>query len=170
VVVIGKKSGIDGMYIWRINRLRQQLAKNGLSQKQAFYYFLATSILSGLLYEIVANGPASEVKLVDLLDTVMYLGFTIGGIVWCYKQNGGAAGTDFLERIVPIGWVMFWRLVSLVIPFFVIVGAIDWYQTGNLGRPGSEMAILIVIMNSLFGGMWWRMGVHMRWVAEHAAP
>jgi len=158
------------MYIWRIDRLRQQLAKRGLNQKQAFYYFLATSILSGLLYELVANGPSSEVKLVDLVDAVMYLGFTIGGIVWCYKQNGGADGSDFLNRIVPIGWVMFWRLVSVVIPFFVIVGAIDWYQTGHLGRPGSEMPILVVIMNCLFGGMWWRMGVHMKWVAERAAP
>jgi len=157
------------MYVWRINPLRHQLAKSGLNQKQAFQYYLATSILSAVLFELVATGPSSEPTVADLLDTVLYLGFTIGGIIWCYKQNGAADGTDFLNRIVPIGWVMFWRLVSLVIPFFVIVGAIDWYQTGNLGRPGSELPILILIMNGLFGGMWWRMGVHMKWVADCAA-
>ena len=155
------------MYLLQIRKLRQQLADNGLSQRQAFNYFLATSILSALLYEVVANGPPSEPNPVDLLDAAMYLGFTIGGIIWCYRQNGGADGSEFLNRIVPIGWVMFWRLVALVIPFFVIVGAIDWYRTGELGRPGSEMTILILIMNGLFGGMWWRMGVHMKWVADN---
>jgi hypothetical protein len=30
------------------------------------------------------------------------------------------------------------------------------------------MAILIVIMNCLFGGMYWRMGVDMKWVADRA--
>ena len=119
-----------------------------------------------MLYEIVANGPSSEANPVDLLDAGMYFTFTIGGIIWCYRQNGGANGQDFLRRIVPIAWVMFWRLVGLVIPFFIIVGAIDYLQTGKFGRPGSETAILIIIMNGLFGGMYWRMGVHMKWVAD----
>jgi hypothetical protein len=73
-----------------------------------------------------------------------------------------------LRRIVPIGWVMFWRMVGLVILFFIIVGAVDWYQTGKFGRPGSETAILIIIMNCLFGGIYWRMGVHMKWVADRS--
>ena len=156
------------MYIWQIKQLRDQLAGDGLSEQQAFRYYLATAIFSAVLYEIVANGPPSEPKPVDLLDAAMYFTFTIGGIIWCYRQNGGADGRDFLRRIVPIGWVMFWRLVGVVIPFFIIVGAIDWYQTGKFGRPGSEMAILIIIMNCLFGGMYWRMGVHMKWVADRA--
>ncbi|MGI9328682.1 MAG: hypothetical protein ACR2PZ_25935 [Pseudomonadales bacterium] len=156
------------MYWWHIRNLRQQLAQDGLSESHAFRYYLATAILSALLYEAVANGPPSETKAVDILDASLYLGFTIGGTVWCYRQNGGAAGRDFLIRIVPIAWVMFWRLMSVVIPFFIIVGAVDWYQTGNLGRPGSEMTLLVIIMNGLFGGMWWRMGVHMKWVVEHA--
>lgn len=154
------------MYFWQINKLRQQLASEGLSEQQAFYYYLATAILSAVLYEIVANGPPSEASSADLLDAMMYFAFTIGGVAWCYRQNGGAEGTDFLTRIVPVAWVMFWRLVACVIPFFVIVGVIDWYQTGHLGRPGSEMPVLIIIMNGLFAGMWWRMGVHMNWVAE----
>ena len=157
------------MYIWRIDRLRRDLAVSGLNQAQSFRYFLATSILGALLYEMVANGPASDPNPIDILDGAMYLGFMIAGIIWCYRQNGGADGADFLQRIVPIGWVMLWRLVSLVIPFFIVVGAIEWFQTGNLGRPGSETTILIIMMNSLYVAMWWRMGVHMRWVAEHTA-
>jgi hypothetical protein len=155
------------MYLWKIGRLREQLAGDGLTSRQAFHYYLATAMLSAVLYEIVANGPSSEPSSADILDAVMYFAFTIGGIVWCYRQNGGPAGNDFLDRIVPVAWVMFWRLVACVIPFFLIVGLVDWYQTGHIGRPGSEMPLLIVVMNGLFGGMWWRMGVHMKWIADN---
>jgi hypothetical protein len=154
------------VYIWRINPLREQLASDGLSQKQAFQYYLATTILGCLLYEMSSNGPGSEFTAEAALDLVLYLGFNIGGIIWCYRQNGGADGNHFLDRIVPIGWVMFWRLASIVIPFFALLGAIDWYQNGSIGRPGSDVAFLIIFMNVLYGGMWWRMGVHMQWVAE----
>lgn len=154
------------MYFWQIRKLRAQLASEGLSEKQAFYYYLATAILSALLYEVVANGPPSEPQAIDLLDAAMYFGFTIGGIAWCYQQNDGASGKDFLVRIVPIAWVMLWRLVAVVIPFFIVVGLVDYLETGKLGRPGSEITILIIIMNCLFGGMWWRMGAHMKWIAD----
>ena len=156
------------MYFWQIRKLREQLATSGLSSRQAFSYYLATAILGALLYEAVANGPSSEASPVDVLDAVLYFSCLIGGIIWSYRQNGGADGIDFLDRLVPIAWVMFWRLVAVVIPFFVVVGAIDWYRTGNLGRPGSEIAILILFMNGLYGWMWWRIGVHMRWIADRS--
>ncbi len=96
------------MYIWRIKRLRQQLAIEGLSEKRAFYYYLGTAIVGALIYEAIANGPPSGAgpAPTDYLDGILYLAFTIGGIIWCYLQNGGAIGSDFLKRIVPIGWVM----------------------------------------------------------------
>ncbi len=154
------------MYIWRITPLREQLAKEGLSAKQAFRYYLAMTILGCLLYEGASFGPGSEFNAEVALDASLYLAFNIGGIIWCFLQNGGANGSQFLDRIVPIGWVMFWRLASIVLPFFALLGAISWFQTGTVGRPGSDMALLIIIMNLLYGGMWWRMGVHMGWVAE----
>ena len=155
------------MYIWRIRPLREQLATEGMPDRKAFHYYLATSILSAMIYEAAANGPPSEFKPVDVLDLVMYFGFTIGGIVWCYRQNGGADGREFLNRVVPIGWVMWWRLVSLVIPLWVALGVAEYIETGQIGRPGAEMTFLVMLMNILFGGMWWRMGVHMKWVKEN---
>jgi hypothetical protein len=155
------------MYIWRIKPLRQQLASDGLSQKQAFQYYLWTTLLGCLLYEMAGFGAGAEFSATVVLDASMYFGFNIAGIIWCYRQNGGAEGSEFLARIVPVGWVMFWRLASIVIPFFILLGVIDYVRTGSLGRPGSDMALLIILMNALYGGMWWRMGVHMKWIAEH---
>ena len=156
------------MYIWRIDPLRKQLANEGLTQKEAFRYYIAAALLNSVLFEVVANGPPSELKLVDLLDTLLYFSFVTGGVIWCYRSNGGAEGKEFLTRIVPIAWVMWWRLVSIVIPFWTLLGVVDYIRTGELGRPGAEMAVLIIIMNCLYAGMWWRMGVHMKWVATNA--
>jgi len=47
------------MYILRIVKLRQRLAGQGLSEKHALFYYLATAILSALTYEAVANSPGS---------------------------------------------------------------------------------------------------------------
>lgn len=155
------------MYILGINKLRQQLASDAVDEKQAFHYYLATAILSGLTYEAVANSPASGGAMlpVDYLDGVLDLVFTVAGISWCYLQNGGAKGDDFLQRIVPIGWVMLWRaLLFGLLPFTILVGFLNWNATGSYGRPESETVIEIVIHNGIFLVMFWRMGAHMHWV------
>lgn len=157
------------MYFWQIKKLRAKLAGEGLSQRQEFFYYLAGAFLVAALYEIVANGPGTEQKAVDLLDAGMYFGFKLGGVVWCYTQNGGADGRDFLARMVPIALVMFLRLVSLVIPLFIALGVYHYIQTGQMGRPGSETPALVFMMNCLYGAMWWRSGVHMKWVADNAS-
>ncbi len=155
------------MYILGIMKLRQHLARGAFDEKQAFYYYLATAILSGLTYEAVANSPGSGgvIHGVDFLDGGLDLLFTIGGITWCYLQNGGADGDDFLQRIVPIGWVMLWRaLLFGLLPFTILVGFLNWNATGSFGRPETETVSEIIIHNGIFLIMFWRMGVHMNWV------
>ena len=157
------------MFTLQIKKLREQLATEGLGAKHAFQYYLATAILGALTYELVANGPGSggEMLPVDYLDGGLDFVFTIGGIIWCYVQNGGAAGRDFLSRIVPIGWVMFWRtLLFGMVPFTILIGFLNWYNTGNYGRPESETIIEIIIHNAIWLGMYWRMGVHMKWIGN----
>jgi hypothetical protein len=132
------------MYIWQIKRLRQQLAIEGLVEKEAFYYYLGTAIIGALIYEAIANGPptgaGAEPAATDYLDGILYVGFTIGGIIWCYLQNGGATGSDFLKRIVPIGWVMSWRYFALVIIFTAGLAAIRWQLRRNR-TPGSRIGL-----------------------------
>ena len=158
------------MYIWQIKPLRQQLVTEGLSQKQAYHYYLATLVFNALLFEAVSLNPAgSDFQPIALLDTSLYLLCVIGGVIWCFRQNGGASGKDFLPRLISISWVMFWRLTSLVTPFFALVGVISYVETGVFGRPGADMAIMMIVMNALYAGMWWRIGAHMHWVAKNSA-
>ena len=170
---LSRKNGGSAMYIWQIKRLRQQLAIEDLVEKEAFYYYLGTAIIGALIYEAIANGPptgaGAEPAATDYLDGILYVGFTIGGIIWCYLQNGGATGSDFLKRIVPIGWVMSWRYFALVIIFTAGLAAIRWQLTGETGRPEVESVWDVVVMNSLIMWLFWRMGIHMKWVADNTA-
>ena len=131
-----------------------------------------TAIIGALIYEAIANGPptgaGAEPAATDYLDGILYVGFTIGGIIWCYLQNGGATGSDFLKRIVPIGWVMSWRYFALVIIFTAGLAAIRWQLTGETGRPEVESVWDVVVMNSLIMWLFWRMGIHMKWVADNS--
>jgi len=154
------------MYFWQIRRLREDLAAGVVSERHAFYYYLGTALLGALLYEAVANGPPSEGSAGDVLDGAMYIGSVVVGLVRRYRQNGGAAGREFLQRIVPVAWVMWWRLVAVAAVFFVAVGVYQWLTTGTPGR--TEAPAVVILMNLLYLGMYWRTGVHMRWVADHA--
>ena len=160
------------MYIWQIKKLRQQLAIEGLGGKEAFYYYLGTAIIGALIYEAIANGPptgaGAEAAATDYLDGILYVGFTIGGIIWCYLQNGGATGSNFLQRIVPIGWVMSWRYFALVVIFTFGLAQIRGFLTGEYGRPEVESVWEVIVMNSLIMWLFWRMGIHMKWVADNS--
>lgn len=161
------------MYILGIGKLREQIASGNLSEKETFYYYIATAILSAITFELVANSPGSGGGMVpqDYLDGSLDFVFTIGGIIWCYIANGGPDGNDFLKRIVPVGWVMLWRaLLFGLLPFTILVGVINFMNTGNYGRPESETVIEIIIHNGIFLCMYWRMGVHMKWIAANRQP
>ena len=157
------------MYILGITKLRQDLADDAMGEKQAFLYYLATAIVGALVFEAVANSPQSGGPMlpVDYLDGSLELVFTIVGITWCYTQNGAMSGKDFLRRIVPIGWVMWWRTkLFVLLPWTLLIAALNWYSTGSWGRPESETVVEIVIHNGINLFMFWRMGVHMKWVHE----
>ena len=140
------------MYIWQIKKLRQQLAIEGLVEKEAFYYYLGTAIISALIYEAIANGPqagaGAEAAATDYLDGILYVGFTIGGIIW---------------------WVMSWRYFALVIVFTFGLAQIRGFLTGEYGRPEVESVWEVIVMNGLILWMFWRMGIHMKWVADNTS-
>ena len=72
---LSRQNGGSAMYIWQIKRLRQQLAIEGLVEKEAFYYYLGTAIIGALIYEAIANGPptgaGAEPAATDYLDGIL---------------------------------------------------------------------------------------------------
>lgn len=99
------------MHVVRLDPLKRQLAGTGLTEGQKFWYLAGTIVLLGLF--VFAGGGKDS-------DGGSAVGGVLLGLIaaaFAYRRNGGAAGREFLERFMSIGFVV---LVRIALILFVI--------------------------------------------------
>ena len=107
------------MYLWKIEKLKQVLAKRPLSQDEALkyliYWFIVTWIAS--FWGAAATGiDLSEPKWLHFSASLTVF---ISEVVACYKLNGGKNGDDFLGRYFSVK-----LLTSIRLFFFALLIAV----------------------------------------------
>lgn len=107
------------MYFWNINKLKQHLIENGLTEKQLLYYILIYAVPSGVMGDVSCSEPESGLWMYAA-STVGILTFIIGTIL-AFRANGGNAGIKFAERYFSISFVISIRLLSLLIPLMLLI-------------------------------------------------
>jgi hypothetical protein len=109
------------VYFWRIRELAEVLGTRGLTQQEAFRYYLVHSVLIA----IVAEAPTPEWNLWHAVSAAATAIITAAGLIHCFRSNGGAGGEEFLPRIVSILWVVMIRMMVFTMPiaFAVYVAA-----------------------------------------------
>ncbi len=89
------------MYFWKIEKLKRSLAKNPLSQSDAFKYL----VYLFLLYSIISfeTGGSTYTPFISnwILKSTALIAYFLE-ILGSYKFNGGRHGNDFLGRYLPI--------------------------------------------------------------------
>ena len=102
------------MYFWSINDLVRTLGDRDLRDDESFPYFFIYVVLMTLATSVPEIGW-------NTWDTVAATGtviLTAAGVLYCYRANGGSAGTAFLSRFMAISWVMMIRLLVLFLAVF----------------------------------------------------
>ena len=116
------------MYIWKINSLKEQIARGELSEKDRFIYCLIYVSLCAIGMELMARLPIENT---NIWDTVYSLGvalMTILGTVFAYKANGAESGNDFLGKYFSIGFVVTVRSIFLLIPIIAALAVYYYYS------------------------------------------
>ncbi len=145
------------MYWWRLEAAKRELAA-GPGPRQLLPYVLAFAILESVTTELSFLTPSQE----DPSSPRMWLlalagaAVTAAGCVYAYVRNGGAMGTQFLERLFVLGWVTGVRytvVVALAVAlFFGLVVAI-WPRAGEaLGGWTDEAFLLAALAYWLYLG------------------
>ena len=153
------------MYSWKIDPLKTQLRAGRLPDGEGFRYALATFATISILGELATRLPAPGSDAENTASVASFV-LVLFGTYAAYAANGGPRGTDFLSRLMSLGWVLGVRTFVAMILTFIVVGigealanpaAVESDSFGSLSS-----AILTVVFSGVF---YWRLSVHMRDVA-----
>ena len=115
------------MYVFNIDALKEQLRNQQFSQANALGYLLGLTFLWYLPIGWIGNGDTGW----DYASFWASLVTILGGTFMAYRANGGAQGTQFLERFLSLLWVVFWRLIPM---FFLLAWIAGILRTMTYGE------------------------------------
>lgn len=112
----------ENMYWYNLRDLEKEIVENKLTDKQAFYYLLAFSII-GVIKMYLGDGNETETY-ISKIEGIALLGITIWGCYLIFNTNSKGDGKDFFKRFWALSWVVGFRLFTwlfLVIFIYLIV-------------------------------------------------
>ena len=158
------------MYFWKINDLKKELIKNGLSQKSMFIYILLYMLLAQFFVEVSYIFPSEEAATTtDYIQMIFDLAAVGIGTYLCFYANGSGNGQQFSERYFSIGFVVGLRFIALLFPivivFGIVVGILSETSGMDLDGPAFNYGML-AIFSAWLVAMYWRIITHINEVAK----
>lgn len=154
------------MYFWKVEKLKQDLINNGLSQEVLFKYIFISLFLSALSFELTYNFVSEESSKIDYIQSALNMALVSFATYFCYVANGRNSGTDFAERFFSIGFVVSLRFIVLLIPIMVAMDFLFWDSEGidDMSTKWYDVAVLTSWSTILY----WRVIYHINQVATQA--
>ncbi|NIP39860.1 MAG: hypothetical protein GWM89_12595 [Candidatus Dadabacteria bacterium] len=94
------------MYIWNINKLKEDISSGNLEESERFKYLLVYVFLTAVSIEISFYLPIENPNKWDWISSVIPIFIGTIGTILAYKSNDGSKGTDFLGKYFSIGFVL----------------------------------------------------------------
>ena len=148
------------MYFWNINKLKEELKTETLTQFDNFKYLLAYIIAISLFTMI----PTPINNLWDIVINISVLIITIVGVYCTYRSNNGLSGKNYLQRFFALNWVfgirfiVFFMLIGIPLCFLLVfIGLVD------LNKSNLVDVIVVAISEIIF---YWRLSFHFKDVAN----
>lgn len=138
------------MYIWKIDKLNEELIAGDITQREIFKYLMASSILYAL-----AMIKYSNANTLDTLLGVACMVITVIGLLFIYKCNGGDNGKDFLIRYILISWVVGVRMfVLLTMPVIIVSIILKTIYMGGVSGETTNIELIYIILLNIISVLW----------------
>jgi hypothetical protein len=106
------------MYFWNITELKAKLRQARITDREAMPYLV---VYSGFTAATVFS-PVSDMNLQDIIAGLSAIVASVLGPIFVYRKNGGAAGSQLLQRFFVLGWIVLIRVLAVFMPIFIVVG------------------------------------------------
>jgi hypothetical protein len=100
------------MYWWNVSSLADDLKEGRIDDKERFRYFLATFLAWSIAVPLYAYF-SSPFEAVHLFSVIPNLLFACIGITTCYEFNRRGDNSDFIGRMICLGWPSAIRTIAL---------------------------------------------------------
>jgi hypothetical protein len=139
--------GGERMYWWNAERLAEDFREGRVDEKEQFKYYLATSVAWTILALLFFfSGVTFRFRYLFFSALILFL--TVFGIVRCYNANKKGDNTDFIARMVCLGWPVGIRIATLMASLCLVFGAIKSLPSAAYG-PSS---FLSAVPNGVLSG------------------
>lgn len=123
--------------IWfNIKGLEKKIIENQFSDKDAFNYFLAFSILG-----VLTTYLSTTQNIIAFIELLLGIIITIWGSFSIFKANSTGDGQDFFKRYFALSWVIGFRLfvftLIIGVPLLIIFAIIS-YDSFSSFESGAE--------------------------------
>lgn len=113
------------MYWLSLSGAKRDLRSGNLSSRALLPYVIAFGAFESLSISMSALAPGGpDPELTDLYLALVSVGITVLGLLHVYRMNGGAAGQNFVERLLVIGWVASVHFMAAMIAAMVLLGTL----------------------------------------------
>ena len=138
-----------------INRLKQELRTDSLSEHDAFAYFFAALIVETLLMNSSFAFPGeAEFALLDIAS-VLAPTFIVVTATWIlYLANGGKDGRHFFLRYFSILWVVGVRFLLFSSILFVVWLRYFVFPAGDYAYEWETFAVLNILYVIFYWRVW----------------
>ena len=119
------------MYWWNASKLAEDLREGRVDEKERFKYFLATFFAWSLLVHALFFFSKVQFSIETLIFPAVNLTVIVLGIILCYRINRSGDNTDFVGRIVCLGWPVGIWFGAYFSSFFLIsayIGDWNWFS------------------------------------------
>jgi hypothetical protein len=144
------------MYFIKYQPLKEKLRTRALSDREALPYLI-------ILTALITFSSMPGVKAYNDWDWVsLGLGviLAIGGVLYSYRENGGNAGFDFIQKFVVLGWIVGVRCFLVFMPLIILFSVLNFMaEDKSLETTGPYHIVGQIFAATIF---YQRIGRHIR--------
>lgn len=146
------------MYIWKTDKLVEDLRQSPLAEIELKNYYVSTSVLTTIAIYLGFMEPREDM-LALAAEAIGGAMITFFGINAAFKANGGVGGSRFIEKAVSISFPLLVKVLVAGLVFGGIVGslAVTLGLTKSQGEWTSAVGVLLI--QSIY---MWRLAFHIR--------
>ena len=138
------------MYIWKIEKLVEDLSTGDLPENESFKYLVANTVLISL-----AMIQYAKPNQFDLWAGILAAIVAVAGVFFIYKCNGANSGKDIVVRYLSISWVVFVRMfVLLMLPSLIVLMVIQSVYMGGIPEESTGVDLVFLTLIEVIYIFW----------------